>query len=66
MDIIDLSDRLRALVDWEITAGIFQRNSYRDSDGDRRVSETGFYAIANPKDVEELLRDLARTSPSTP
>ena len=39
---------------------IFTRRAYRDSDGDRQSEELGFIRIANVKDVEHRLKDLAK------
>jgi hypothetical protein len=38
---------------------VFDRRSWRDSDGDRHSEELGFLRINNPKEVEELLIKLA-------
>lgn len=41
---------------------ILSRREYRDSDGDRRREELGFFRIEKVKDVERKLRDLAKPS----
>jgi hypothetical protein len=45
---------------------IFHRYNYVGFNGQSRTRQIGFYAIANVKDVEDMLRDLARTGPKTP
>ena len=41
---------------------IFRRDAWRDSDGDRRANEIGFFAIPNVRDVELLLQKLGQTA----
>lgn len=41
---------------------ILEEYGYRDSDGDRRTGRHGFYAIADVKAVERLVRALAATA----
>jgi hypothetical protein len=41
---------------------IFERQQRRDCDGDPQTTRTGFIAIENVKEVENLIRDLAERS----
>ena len=45
---------------------IFGNDRWRDSDGDTRTQSVGFLGIANVKEVEELIRALARKSARPP
>ncbi len=48
---------------------IIVRRAWYDPDGDRRSEELGFLRIANPKEVEDLLKrlaDQAQTGPAEP
>jgi hypothetical protein len=48
---------------------IIVRRAWYDPDGDRRSEELGFLRIANPKEVENLLKrlaDQAQTGPAEP
>jgi hypothetical protein len=42
---------------------IFERKAWVDSDGDRRYTDTGFFAIDNVAEVEKLLRRVASPEP---
>ncbi len=41
---------------------IFASKAWRDSDGDRRTQELGFFNICNPKAVEQLIKRLSQES----
>jgi len=41
---------------------IIARRAWRDSDGDRQSEELGFLRLANPKEVEDMLKRLAETA----
>ena len=41
---------------------VIVRKAWHDSDGDRRSEELGFLRIANPREVEDMLNQLAATS----
>jgi hypothetical protein len=44
---------------------IIARRAWRDSDGDKQTEELGFLRIADVKDVERRLQNLARQAPAT-
>jgi hypothetical protein len=45
---------------------VFVQNHYRDSDGDRRVTRVGFFAVRDVKGVEGLIRALAQKPDAHP
>lgn len=61
-----LPDQFRDLYRKEISDGtgdvIIGIRQWKDSDGDQKREETGFFGIRNPRQVESLLRQLAQTS----